>query len=80
MIRAIPTNARTRAALQARWEQIADELNAIAAHRIVPERQRMTDFEIALTKEQDAIEFRLGTIDFEDHGGLGEYLFQINTL
>ena len=79
MIRSAPTNPRTRAALQARWEQIADELDAITAHRIVPERQRLTDVEIALMREQDAIEFQLGTLDFEECGGLGESLFQLGT-
>ena len=57
-----------RLPLEHRWQAVAAELADIAAHRILPECQGMTQRELDLLAAQDRVEYELGELDFEERG------------
>ena len=58
-----------RQSLEHRWQAVAAELADIAAHRILPECQGMTERELSLLAEQDRIEYEIGMMDAADSQG-----------
>jgi hypothetical protein len=56
----------TRAALESRRQAIAAELAEFSARRLAPERRAISDREVALLEEHDAIEYELGLLDFAE--------------
>ena len=55
-----------RAALESRRQAIAAELAELSTRQLAPERQAITDREVVLLEEQDAIANELAMLDFAE--------------